>query len=309
LNNGQVPMLVVGVVSEDRNRDFLPKNEYPETNSHYGGHFGNAGNFMGFISHELIPFVDSAYRSLPKCIAVGHSNGATFILYCLMNNPGIFDAYLAISPNWAFDRDQPVRRLQQMDTAKIHREKFVYMCNADEAKYWKDWVPARTKAITLLKSRKFAGKIYFVNQDFSATENHRSEFPIAFFNGIRKYLNYQYFNADRLIAYYSGLQEKKILVFTPDQLNQIAYDFYYDERLDDAIKILLWANRLFPENLNLYDSLGEMYQHKSNPSEALRYYRLFEARLEQQRYSMPDESYNQLKKAINERIGSVKEGK
>lgn len=309
LNNDQFPMIVVGVVSEERNRDFLPKNEFPETYKHFGGYLGNADKFLDFIGNELMPYIDSNYRTLPKRIAVAHSNGATFLMYCLTQKPELFDAYLAISPNWAYDKEQPVRRLAQFDINRLRTTKFIYMCNANEGNYWKDWVPAREKAIALLKADSTSDKIVFENQDFSSTENHSTVFPIAVFNGLKKYLNYQFFDADNLIAYYAGLRAKKLIDFTPDQLNQIAYDFSYSGKTKAAIKILLWANRLFPENLNLYDSLGEMYQKSDSSSEAMTYYKLFREKLEQKKDSLSADEYDKLKKGNQERIKFLEAGK
>lgn len=309
LNNSQFPMIVVGIVSEERNRDFLPKNEFPETYKHFGGYLGNADKFLNFISNELVPFIDTNYRTLPKRIAIAHSNGATFLMYCLTQKPELFDAYLAISPNWAYDKEQPVRRLAQFDLNRLRTTKFIYMCNANEGNQWKDWVPAREKAIALLKTDSSSSKIIFENQDFSATENHTTVFPIAVFYGLKKYLNYQFFDASNLIAYYTTLMDKKLIDFTPDQLNQIAYDFSFNGKTKEAIKILLWANTLFPENLNLYDSLGEMYENSDSSSKAMSYYTQFREKLEQQKKVLTTDEYNKLKKGNQERIQHLENSK
>ena len=309
LNNFQFPMIVVGIVSNERNKDFLPKNDYPETFKHYNGYLGNADKFLKFISDELIPYIDSNYRTLPKRIAVAHSNGATFLMYTFTQNPDIFDAYIAISPNWAYDNDQPVRRLEKFDNTRIQSVKYIYMCNASEGDSWKEWVPARKKAIDLLNKLKNRHKIIFDNQDFSSTENHITVYPVGVFNGLKKFLDYQYFDADNLISYYSDLNTRKIITFTPDQLNQVAYDFYFNGRLDGAIKILLWANQLFPENLNLYDSIGEMYEHKNDKAEALKYYGIFDKKLEQKRNLFTEEEYKNLKKASEDRIKNLESNK
>jgi predicted alpha/beta superfamily hydrolase len=309
LNNFQFPMIVVGIVSNERNKDFLPKNDYPETFKHYNGYLGNAENFLKFISYELIPYIDTNYRTLPKRIAVAHSNGGTFLMYSFTQNPDIFDAYIAISPNWAYDNDQPVRRLEKFDNTRIQSVKYIYMCNAREGDSWKEWVPPRKKAIDLLNKLKNRHKIIFDNQDFSSTENHITVYPVGVFNGLKKYLDYQYFDADNLISYYSDLNTRKIITFTPDQLNQVAYDFYFSGRLEGALKILLWANQLFPENLNLYDSIGEMYEHKNDKSEALKYYMIFNKKLEQKRNLFTEDEYNSLKKASEDRIKNLESNK
>ncbi len=305
LNDSRFPMIVVGVVSEDRNMDFLTGKEYHESSWPIGDYRGNAEDFLSFISDELIPYIDSNYRALPKRIAIGHSNGGTFLMYAFAVKPQVFDAYLLISPNCAYHKDQPVRRLADFDPNQLASEKYIYMCNADEGNYWKDWVPARDKTLSLLKSRAFKKKVIFENQDFSAFEDHITVFPMGVFNGLKKYLNYQFFNADNLIAYYSELKAKNIVEFSPDQLNELASGFYYDGKIDETIKILHWASQIFPESLNLYDNLGEMYQKQNNKLLALEYFNLYELKLEQHKNMLTDNEYEKLKKYISDRIKSL----
>lgn len=307
LNNSQFPMIVVGVVSEKRNSDFLPGKEYQEDTWHLSDYRGNAEYFLNFVSNELVPYIDNTYRTLPKRIAIGHSNGGTFLMFSLTKKPELFDAYLLISPNCAYHNEQPVRRLAGLDPQSLLAEKYIYMCNSDEEKYWKDWAPARKKAIELLKTKQFRKKIFFENQDFSTTENHTTVYPIGVFYGLKNYLNYQFFNAENLIAYYSELKAGNIMDFTPDKLNQLANEFYYDRRPDESIKILLWANKLYPEDLNLYESLGEMYQNKGKKSEAMKYYLMYEEILEQRKEQWSAEDYETLRRNIEDRIARLNE--
>ena len=305
LNNSQFPMIVIGIVSDNRNKDFLPVNDFPETYEHYKGNLGKADKFLGFISNELVPFIDSTYRTLPGRIAIGHSNGGTFLMYSFTQKPDLFDSYILISPNLAYDNDQPVRRLKKFNSSDLKQVKFVYMCHSNEGKLWKDWPAAREKAIKILKKLDSDDKIHFVNQDFSATDNHSTVVPQGVYYGLKDLLAYRFFNADHLLEYYSDLFEKKILTFTPDQLNQMAYDFHFNGDNEGAIKILLWANKLFPENLNLYDSLGEMYEHESNRDKAAYYYELYSSKLEERKNTLTEQEYNALKAGITKRLESL----
>jgi predicted alpha/beta superfamily hydrolase len=303
LNQDRFPMIVVGIVSEERNKDFLPESENPGTYEHYGGYLGNAGLFLSFINNELVPYIEKNYRTLPKRIAVGHSNGATFITYCLLHDPALFDAYITISPNFAYDEEQMVKKLQNFDPGRLKSRKFFYMCNSNEGE---KWVIARGKVIRLFESARFKKKFVFVNQDFSATENHSTVFPLGVFYGLKHYLNDQFFNASNLIAYYSDLYKSNLVRFTPDELNQIGYNFFYSGQTAEALKILLWANQLFPDDLNLYDSIGEMYQNLDNKPEAMKYYNMFKQKLNQRKSSMPEEEYKRLKKNIDGRLSYLK---
>ncbi|HKK41903.1 MAG TPA: alpha/beta hydrolase-fold protein, partial [Bacteroidales bacterium] len=307
LDNSQFPMIVIGIVSEERNKDFLPVNDFPETYKHYKGFLGNADKFLGFISDELVPYIDSNYRTLPGRIAIGHSNGGTFLMYSFTKKPDLFDSYILISPNLAYDNEQPVRRLKKFNSSDLKQVKFVYMCHSNEGKFWSDWPAAREKATKILKKLYSDNKIYFVSQDFSETDNHSTVVPQGVYYGLKDLLAYRFYDADHLIEYYSGLLEQEIVSFTPDQLNQMAYDFHFNGDNDGAVKILLWANKLFPDNLNLYDSLGEMYEHESKWNKAAHYYELYSSKLEERKNILTEQEYNALKAGVTKRLESLEQ--
>ncbi len=94
--------------------------------------------------------------------------------------------------------------------------------------------------------------------------------------------------------------------FTPGELNQIGYDFFYSGKTEEALNILLWANELFPDDLNLYDSIGEIYQHLNNKAETMKYYNLFKQKLNRRKSSLPAEEYEKLKKSVDDRLNYLK---
>ncbi|WP_394971339.1 serine hydrolase [uncultured Croceitalea sp.] len=60
----------------------------------------------------------------------------------------------------------------------------------------------------------------------------------------------------------------------PSELNKIAYVQYREQNnVDDAIKVLNFAVIEFPENANLYDSLGEMYLNNKQHDLAIKNYK------------------------------------
>ena len=61
---------------------------------------GGAGPFLDFLREELIPWVDSNYRTLPQVnTLVGDSYGGLFGLYALFHQPDTFTRYLIGSPS------------------------------------------------------------------------------------------------------------------------------------------------------------------------------------------------------------------
>ena len=304
LHHGMCPMIVIGIISENRNKDLLPGNYYEQTFNNYGGNLGEADKLISFISNDLVTYINKNYRTLPTKIAIGHSNGGTFISYCLLKKPELFNAYIAVSPNYAYDKEQLVTQFSTFDPEQLPDKKFYYQCNSNEDS---SWVAARNKMISIFNTDKFKTKIHFQNQNFAETESHGTIFPVGLFNGIKDYINYQFFNPENLIAYYSKLQKDSSITLTANFINEAAYNYYYNGyKKEDAIKILLWGNRLFPENLNLYDSLGEMYQNNNQKDEAMKYYKLFQSVMEERKDKLSPEDYQKLKLGIEDRINYLK---
>lgn len=74
---------------------------------------GKAGAFLSFLETELIPLIDSDYRTEPQDRTLwGYSLGGLFILYTLFSKPGVFHRYVAGSPyvswndRWIFNYEK-----------------------------------------------------------------------------------------------------------------------------------------------------------------------------------------------------------
>ena len=69
-------MIVVAISNTNRMRDLSPTNTTVDHNGvptkEYGGG-GGVAHFLRFIKSELIPHIDSAYRSAPYRLLIGHS--------------------------------------------------------------------------------------------------------------------------------------------------------------------------------------------------------------------------------------------
>jgi len=93
LNNRMPEAIVVGVYNIDRNHDFLPDSSQSAPSG------GGADNFMLFFKNELIPYIDKNFKTESYKVLVGHSFGGVFAIHALLNDPDIFDAYIAIDPS------------------------------------------------------------------------------------------------------------------------------------------------------------------------------------------------------------------
>jgi predicted alpha/beta superfamily hydrolase len=86
-------MIIVAVKNTRRDKDMWPVNTryYPEPE------VPGAASFLCFIGEELLPYIDSKYRTSSERIIVGQSLSSVFVLYTFLEQPGLFDSYVAIS--------------------------------------------------------------------------------------------------------------------------------------------------------------------------------------------------------------------
>lgn len=263
--------IVVGVESpfikekkQSRNTDFLPKPVNEETIKKYGEFVGGADRFIGFLKEELIPFIDKNYRTLPQRVAIGHSNGGTFICYSLLKESNLFNSFIAISPNLAYDDGQVVNRFMKFNPDDLKLQKFLFISSANEneetSTRWKGWNESNEKVIAKLKNKKFNSKIYLVTKDFSATEDHNTTFPIGTFYGLKSFINYQFRTGKNIISYYDRLASQNFIKLDEGMVNNLAYECFWNDKPKEALIVIDWAIDKFPDAHNLYDSQGEFYE-------------------------------------------------
>ncbi len=87
-----------------RRRDFI----LPEINNidtaGTSTNYGQTENFYQFLKTELMPMIDSTYKTNSKDNSIfGHSLGGLFAFYCLFKNDTIFKNFYALSPSLWID--------------------------------------------------------------------------------------------------------------------------------------------------------------------------------------------------------------
>jgi len=97
------PLIVVGIASIDRLRDFTPNVRLGSDGDKPLG--GGADKFLGFLSEELIPVVEDKYPVGGYRILIGHSLGGLFTVYTMVDKPDLFRAYIVCSP-WLGSEDE-----------------------------------------------------------------------------------------------------------------------------------------------------------------------------------------------------------
>lgn len=98
----KMPEVIIVAIpaGETRQVDYTPN----DIAQHSSEERGNSDRFTRFLEDELIPHIDSAYRTYPFRVISGLSRGGLFVLNDLLDGTGLFQAHIAFSPAlWASD--------------------------------------------------------------------------------------------------------------------------------------------------------------------------------------------------------------
>lgn len=124
------PMIIVGIKSTDRAKDFTPskagENTYGASEGAGIPQSGGAPEFLKFLERELIPFIDKNYRTHPYRILEGHSFGGLFSTFTLMQQPELFDAYIIQAPALWWNKEEMTAQAESFYSANPILDKTAY---------------------------------------------------------------------------------------------------------------------------------------------------------------------------------------
>jgi hypothetical protein len=268
--------IVVGINQADHREDdcyYSEQNDLPvETGA----------SFFEFIGMELIPHLNSTYRTEDFRVAVGHGETANFINYYLLKSKPLFQAYISISPSLAPSMtDYLSQRLKEYDS-----KLFYYLAmGSNDIKSIKADTEALNTAITAIDNKKilynfdeFEGathysapahaipkaleSIFYVFQPISKKEYKESVLTLE--TSPVEYLQEKY----KTILDLFGI-EKQILI---NDFKAIASAIEKNKKFkyfEDLGKI---ARKEYPETLLSYYYFARYYEEMGEPKKAMRTY-------------------------------------
>ncbi len=92
------PVIVVGIENTERRRDMTGPTEV-ESDRKIAPRVGGSARFRGFIRDELMPVVRARFRGNGETAIVGESLAGLFVLETFLQEPALFDTYIALSPS------------------------------------------------------------------------------------------------------------------------------------------------------------------------------------------------------------------
>lgn len=113
IDSGRLPpMILVGIQNTDRKRDLTSPSSVA-SDQKLIPNAGGAEKFRAFIEKELIPTIDSTYRTTSVRSIIGESLSGRFIVETLILQPYLFDNYIAFDPSLWWNNQGLVQEAQQ----------------------------------------------------------------------------------------------------------------------------------------------------------------------------------------------------
>lgn len=273
-------MIIVGIASTDRSRDLTPTNGFV---IHSGKKIhetsGGAKQFLSFISDELIPFIDTNYRTNGYRLLNGHSFGGLFAMYVLEEEPQSFNAYLVHDPSiWWDDKTLYKSALQKWDDLNLDGIT-LYLSVAHNVEMEKDRFE-HTQSILMYRDNILGhntnnGLRY--QSEYYENEDHGTIFLPAAYNGLRFVYDgiclpvKQIPDSPNLVnQHYKKLSEQlQFKVVPPEKLvDKIAAYCIQRERYDSAEQLLKMNRDNYPASWHACSALGELYMKQGDESRA-----------------------------------------
>lgn len=148
---------------------------------------GGGRQFLEFLEKELIPLIELNYKVSSERLITGHSLGGLIGFYSMILKPSLFSKYLLVSPSLWYDENfifSKAENFEMMSNSHVYTAIGEY--ETIEFGQRNDMVNDLNQFIALLKSKEAnQNNIFYEILD---NETHRTVFPRAYSNGLRKLL-------------------------------------------------------------------------------------------------------------------------
>lgn len=277
---GRMPeMIVVGVTNTDRNRDLTPTRATmtrPDGSQARFPNSGGADKFLEFFSTELMPFVESTYRTQPFEILAGHSLGGLFATHTLLTRPELFGAYIVVSPALPWDNELMLRKAREAFSAQDHLRSTLVLTVGDEPRLHESF----ERFESFLESTTMPG-FHWTVQRF-ADEDHRSVVLPSYYLGLRKVFEGWMMPKDEntgvvlagfetLRQHYIGLSTRFGYEISPPerQIDRLGRQSLRGGEIESAIKIFHYYVSQYPGSSSAHSGLGSALERQGKLEEAL----------------------------------------
>jgi predicted alpha/beta superfamily hydrolase len=278
-------MIVVAIPNTDRTRDMTPTHVEKDLAGRPAPFLktsGGMGNFFQFLKTELIPRIESTYRTAPYRVFVGHSLGGITVINALYTIPDVFNAYVAIDPSLWYD-DRLLLKKAKDYFAKpglAGRALFVGQANTINPS---DTTPnvhfsSILQFNSILESENQSGIRYAYK--YYPDDSHGSVPVMAEYDALR--FIFSSYKADLFKAlenpafvkeHYAKISESLgYQVQPPESMIDLMGHIAMGQDTTKAIALFQMNAELYPKSAKAYDALGEGWMAKGDTKKALGFF-------------------------------------
>ncbi|HEY0922944.1 alpha/beta hydrolase-fold protein [Rheinheimera pacifica] len=253
-------MIVVGIVNppQTRVRDLTVTSADKQNTQQ----LDNADRFLAFIEQEVIPLVKQQYRTLDYQALSGTSHGGQFAINALVKRPGLFNGVIAISPSLYWDKLQVLGLAEAaMKSQQLQGRLYISIANEESI------MTEPFRQFVELTQRYTSEKLAVASQTFS-NETHNTTVLQGQYYGLKHlFSGWAIPESPQTLADLQTIFENRSkLLNTPMAIPEDTAAGYgqwlqYLNRQDDALALLKWNRKTYPQSLNAHVALIRAYLH------------------------------------------------
>ncbi len=171
------PLIVVGVQNTERRRDLAPVTVVPDEQK-AAPHAGGTAKFRAFLRDELKPAIAAKYRITAEAGIIGESLAGLFVVETFVEEPTLFDHYIAADPSVWWNEQHLVRGAYPKLAWWTAGPRSLYIANSDEG-------DAEGVAMLVRALESYASPVQWTFEPMP-DEHHSTIYPRAALRGIRK---------------------------------------------------------------------------------------------------------------------------
>jgi predicted alpha/beta superfamily hydrolase len=278
-------MIVVAIPNTDRTRDLTPTHSGVGADGRPQPAFETSGGgsaFLTFLRTELIPRIDSLYRTMPYRVFVGHSFGGITTLEALYTIPETFDAYVAIDPSLWWDDQVLLKRARGYFGSARLDGKALYVAQANTVDPADTTVDLHFASIAKFDAVMRAydrsglryGFRYYPEDDHGSVPLIAEYDALRFiFDGYAAPLRQALDRPSLLTEHFRDVSTRLGATFQPpEQMLRLMGQAALTQDTAKAIEFGEMRVRLYPESFRAYEFLGDVWAGKGDIERARGYY-------------------------------------
>ncbi|MEO0472900.1 MAG: alpha/beta hydrolase-fold protein [Bacteroidota bacterium] len=296
-----VPMIVVGIVSPDRGKEFSP---------------GNTA-LQEHLRTEVFPLLQENYRINDFKTLIGHSWGGAFVGHTLFGaQKDLFDAYLGISPSLDANNDVIFQAADSILSAKEALGKYFFFSAGDVGFEWEydrdvrkmdSLLGAHSSRTLQWNSQHYPGLDHFaalapgitqglvnMSRMYWVDEKRLEEFAETDSLTMRKQIRDFYAEREKIFGFR--------YLSKPNSIRYFGDGFRDRGKLNVAVQIYQWGLEQDPDNLRLYIGMADTYDKLVNAPKAKAGFMKIQELLEAQKSQLDADFYQTFTKWSAERL-------